>query len=72
MQYMYLCNATLLQLDLHVVPVILELEPANRLVLQLGWNLHTAGQVTAWCVSHSNKPLRQTPTLLRGVITHTN
>ncbi len=30
---MYLCNATLLQLDLHIVPVILKLKPANRLVL---------------------------------------
>ena len=53
---MYLCNATLLQLDLHIVPVILKLEPSDRLVLWLRRSLHTAGQVTAWCVSHSHKP----------------
>ena len=63
----YLCNSTLLQLDLYVVPVLLELKPANGLILRLCWNPHTAGQMTAWCVSHSHKPLRQTPTLLSGV-----
>lgn len=65
----YLCNSTLLQLDLHIVPVLFELKPTNGLVLTLCWNLHTAGQVTEWCVSHSHEALRQTATLLRDVQT---
>lgn len=66
---MYLCNTTLLQLDLHIVPVLFQLKPANGLVLSLCWNSHTASHMTPRCVSHSNKPRVRTLTLLRAIIT---